>query len=229
MPSAARGGESGSDAGDPGTPLAFADVPLAAFAGLMRDYGLLCESYFEAVRSAGSQRIEAVDMARRSLHDEGAARLEEALAPALATDRETSRRLFSLLYALRSPAPGPAGAGAGVRPAGEEGSGGTAGEGAGAQAGLPVRLRAVLFVCNQNAIRSPMAADLARTALGPSVAVLSAAAGTAREEVDGFVVAVMAEEGRTLAHWRPPRARRGGAAAARPRGGAGGRRPLGPR
>ena len=92
-----------------------------------------------------------------------------------------------------------------------------------------MRLRAVLFVCNQNAIRSPMAADLARTALGPSVAVLSAAAGTAREEVDGFVVAVMAEEGRTLAHWRPH-----GLGEVEPqlrgtRGGAGGRRPLGPR
>lgn len=62
---------------------------------------------------------------------------------------------------------------------------------------------AVLFVCDRNAIRSPVASALARLALPEQTIVLSAAASTAAEEVDGFAVAVMAERGYDLAPARP--------------------------
>ncbi|MGR4000273.1 MAG: UPF0262 family protein [Alphaproteobacteria bacterium] len=168
--------------------LASASLAFALLRGTMRDYSLLCESYFEAVRTSSAQRIEAIDMARRSLHDEGGEMIREALGDIFTLDRETGRLFFSLLYALRPRAL----------------SGELAGERA-AESGesLSSRLVAVAFVCNSNAIRSPMAADLARATLGHGVAIFSAAAGVARAEVDGFVVRVMMESGHSLAHWRP--------------------------
>ncbi len=63
--------------------------------------------------------------------------------------------------------------------------------------------RVVVFICNSNAIRSPIAAGLARDILPDDVRVLSAAAGDAREEPDGFVIRVMSERGHDVTNWKP--------------------------
>lgn len=67
---------------------------------IMRDYFLICESYYEAIRSAPPSRIQAIDMGRRGLHDEGSRTLQERLAGKLTLDLDTARRLFTLICAL---------------------------------------------------------------------------------------------------------------------------------
>jgi uncharacterized protein (UPF0262 family) len=67
---------------------------------IMRDYFLICESYYEAIRSAPPSRIQAIDMGRRGLHDEGSRTLQERLTGKLALDLDTARRLFTLICAL---------------------------------------------------------------------------------------------------------------------------------
>ena len=63
--------------------------------------------------------------------------------------------------------------------------------------------RVVVFICNSNAIRSPIAAALAQEILPADVRVLSAAAGDARDEPDGFVIRVMSERGHDVTNWKP--------------------------
>jgi len=75
-------------------------LPLAPFRGIVKDYFLVCESYYEAVRSKSLDRIEAIDVGRRSLHDEGSTLLAERLAGKIAIDHATGRRLFTLLCVL---------------------------------------------------------------------------------------------------------------------------------
>ena len=67
---------------------------------IMRDYFLICESYYEAIRTAPPSRIQAIDMGRRGLHDEGSRTLQERLAGKIALDIDTARRLFTLICAL---------------------------------------------------------------------------------------------------------------------------------
>lgn len=67
---------------------------------VMRDYFLICDSYYSAIRSASTAQIEAIDMGRRGLHDEGAALLRQRLEGKLELDSETARRLFTLICAL---------------------------------------------------------------------------------------------------------------------------------
>ena len=61
---------------------------------------MLCESYYAAVRNATSSQIEALDMGRRGLHNEGAALLKERLHGKVTVDEDTARRLFTLICAL---------------------------------------------------------------------------------------------------------------------------------
>jgi uncharacterized protein (UPF0262 family) len=75
-------------------------VPLAPFRGIVKDYFLICESYFNAIRTATPSRIEAIDMGRRALHNEGSELLRERLAERVAVDLNTARRLFTLLCVL---------------------------------------------------------------------------------------------------------------------------------
>jgi len=75
-------------------------LPLQPFRGIIRDYFLICENYYAAIRTATPSRIEAIDMGRRSLHDEGAALLRERLAEKIAVDQDTARRLFTLICVL---------------------------------------------------------------------------------------------------------------------------------
>jgi uncharacterized protein (UPF0262 family) len=66
----------------------------------IRDYFAICESYFKAVRSPSPRGIEAIDMARRGLHNEAAETLIECLADKVSMDFDTARRLFTLICVL---------------------------------------------------------------------------------------------------------------------------------
>ena len=82
-------------------PLKSIMLSLSSFRRLIKDYFLLCESYFEAIRTAPPSRIEAIDMGRRGLHDEGAQLVIDRLAGKIRVDFETARRLFTLICALQ--------------------------------------------------------------------------------------------------------------------------------
>jgi uncharacterized protein (UPF0262 family) len=75
-------------------------LALAPFRRIVKDYYLVCESYYETIRGHGLARAEAIDVGRRSLHDEGAALLIERLADKVAIDHPTARRLFTLICVL---------------------------------------------------------------------------------------------------------------------------------
>lgn len=75
-------------------------LSLTPFLKLLKDYFLICESYYTAIRSASPSQIEAIDMGRRGLHDEGAQLLSERLDGKIALDHDTARRLFTLIAAL---------------------------------------------------------------------------------------------------------------------------------
>ena len=75
-------------------------LPLAPFRGIVKDYFMVCESYYAAAKKAGLAQIEALDAGRRSLHDEGSALLRERLADRVAIDHDTARRLFTLICVL---------------------------------------------------------------------------------------------------------------------------------
>jgi uncharacterized protein (UPF0262 family) len=75
-------------------------LSMRPFRRLIKDYFMICESYFQAIRCATPSRIEAIDMGRRGLHDEGAEKLAGALEGKIRLDRETARRLFTLVCVL---------------------------------------------------------------------------------------------------------------------------------
>ena len=75
-------------------------LSLSPLRGVIKDYFMLCESYYSAVRNATSSQIEALDMGRRGLHNEGAALLKERLNGKISVDEDTARRLFTLICAL---------------------------------------------------------------------------------------------------------------------------------
>ncbi|WP_310620939.1 UPF0262 family protein [Flexibacterium corallicola] len=71
------------------------------FRRIIKDYFMICDSYFEAIRTASPTQIEAIDMGRRGVHDEGARTLEERLKGKIHVDHQTARRLFTLICSLR--------------------------------------------------------------------------------------------------------------------------------
>jgi uncharacterized protein (UPF0262 family) len=75
-------------------------LSMRPFRRLIKDYFMICESYFQAIRSATPSRIEAIDMGRRGLHNEGAEKLAGALEGKIRLDSETARRLFTLVCVL---------------------------------------------------------------------------------------------------------------------------------
>ena len=75
-------------------------LPLAPFRGIVRDYFMVCESYYQAIRRSSPAQIEAIDVGRRSLHDEGSTLLIERLADKVVIDHDTARRLFTLICVL---------------------------------------------------------------------------------------------------------------------------------
>lgn len=87
-------------AGDDGTHIADFPLALSAFRKIVRDYFTVCESYYDAIKSASPSKIEAIDMGRRGLHDEGAEILKVKLAEFVDVDNSTARRLFTLICVL---------------------------------------------------------------------------------------------------------------------------------
>jgi uncharacterized protein (UPF0262 family) len=75
-------------------------LSLTPFRKVVKDYFLICESYYSAIKKLGPSQIEALDMGRRGLHDEGSELLRERLAGKIEVDHDTARRLFTLICAL---------------------------------------------------------------------------------------------------------------------------------
>ncbi len=76
------------------------NLPLGSFKKIIKDYFLVCDSYYEAIRSAPPSKIQAIDVSRRGLHDEGSRLLAERLDGKIDVDFDTARRLFTLVCAL---------------------------------------------------------------------------------------------------------------------------------
>jgi uncharacterized protein (UPF0262 family) len=75
-------------------------LSLSPFRKIIKDYFLICESYYEAIRTSTPSRIEAIDMGRRGLHNEGSQTLMDRLDNKIRLDFDTSRRLFTLVCVL---------------------------------------------------------------------------------------------------------------------------------
>ncbi|MEO0819200.1 MAG: UPF0262 family protein [Pseudomonadota bacterium] len=84
-----------------GTPAGELRLSLTPLRGLIKDYFAICEAYFDAVKRLPPSRIEAIDMGRRGIHDEGARMLVERLEGKVETDHDTARRLFTVVCALQ--------------------------------------------------------------------------------------------------------------------------------
>ncbi|MEX0645914.1 MAG: UPF0262 family protein [Parvularculaceae bacterium] len=72
-------------------------LSLTPFRRIIKDYFMLCESYYDAIRNAAPAQIETIDMARRSMHNEGSDILIERLKDKIVIDQNTARRLFTLI------------------------------------------------------------------------------------------------------------------------------------
>jgi uncharacterized protein (UPF0262 family) len=83
-----------------GSPVRMFVLSLSPLRRVIRDYFMICESYYDAIRNATPTQIEAIDMGRRGLHNEGSELLEERLKGKVTIDFDTSRRLFTLICAL---------------------------------------------------------------------------------------------------------------------------------
>ena len=85
--------ESGEDAAE-------FHLSLSPFRQVVKDYWQICESYFDAVKNMPPSKIEAIDMARRGIHNEGARILQDRLEGKAEVDIDTARRLFTLICVL---------------------------------------------------------------------------------------------------------------------------------
>lgn len=83
-------------------PISEIAVSLGHFRRLIRDYFVVCESYFEAVKTASPSKIEAIDMGRRAVHNEAAEKLVETIGDRVEIDLDTARRLFTLICVLHA-------------------------------------------------------------------------------------------------------------------------------
>src|SRR5262245_28829038 len=75
-------------------------LSLTPFRRIVKDYFLICESYYDAIRSSTPSHIEAIDMGRRGLHNEGSQTLMDRLSGKIEVDFDTARRLFTLVCVL---------------------------------------------------------------------------------------------------------------------------------
>ena len=76
-------------------------LSLSPLRKIIKDYFLICENYYDAIKREAPSRIETIDMARRGLHDEGAQVLKDRLKEKIEIDFDTARRLFTLIGVLR--------------------------------------------------------------------------------------------------------------------------------
>jgi uncharacterized protein (UPF0262 family) len=82
------------------SPLIAIGLALGPFRRLVKDYQMLVDSHIKAVEDGREARIQAIDMGRRGLHDEGAVLMTERLAGKIDIDFDTARRLFTLVCVL---------------------------------------------------------------------------------------------------------------------------------
>ncbi len=75
-------------------------LSLTPFRKIVKDYYMICESYYEAIKSSSPSQIEAIDMGRRGLHNEGSQTLKDRLDGKIEIDFDTARRLFTLVCVL---------------------------------------------------------------------------------------------------------------------------------
>jgi uncharacterized protein (UPF0262 family) len=85
---------------DDQTELVRIPLPVISFRRIIKDYFHVCETYFEAIKTASPSKIEAIDMGRRGLHNDGSELLQERLKEKADTDFDTARRLFTLMCVL---------------------------------------------------------------------------------------------------------------------------------
>ncbi|MEM1275625.1 MAG: UPF0262 family protein [Pseudomonadota bacterium] len=90
-----------SVANETGDQVADLHLSLSPLRATIKDYFQICESYFDAVKRLPPSKIEAIDMGRRGIHDEGARILTERLEGKFVTDHDTARRLFTVICALQ--------------------------------------------------------------------------------------------------------------------------------
>ncbi len=83
-----------------GTAIVTHILSLTPFRRIVKDYFMICESYYEAIRSSTPSQIEAIDMGRRGLHNEGSQTLMDRLSGKIEVDFDTARRLFTLVCVL---------------------------------------------------------------------------------------------------------------------------------
>ena len=83
-----------------GTPVVAHLFSLSPLRRIVKDYYLICDSYYQAIRTATPDKIEAIDMGRRGIHDEGSRILMERLKDKVTVDMDTARRLFTLICVL---------------------------------------------------------------------------------------------------------------------------------
>ncbi|MFN4271993.1 MAG: UPF0262 family protein [Aliihoeflea sp.] len=83
-----------------GSPVVTHILSLTPFRRVVKDYFMICESYYDAIRSSSPSQIEAIDMGRRGLHNEGSQTLMDRLAGKIEVDFDTARRLFTLVCVL---------------------------------------------------------------------------------------------------------------------------------
>ncbi len=87
-------------AGHDGEPCTMIGLALSSFRRIVKDYFMICESYYQAIRNATPNQIETIDMARRGLHNEGSELLKSRLNGKVEVDFNTARRLFTLVCVL---------------------------------------------------------------------------------------------------------------------------------
>jgi len=85
---------------DSGETVATHMLSLTPFKRVVKDYYMICESYYEAIRASSPSQIEAIDMGRRGLHNEGSQTLMDRLSGKIDIDFDTARRLFTLVCVL---------------------------------------------------------------------------------------------------------------------------------
>ena len=83
-----------------GEPVVTHMLSLTPFRRIVKDYFLICESYYDAIRTSTPSQIEAIDMGRRGLHNEGSQTLMDRLSGKIEVDFDTARRLFTLVCVL---------------------------------------------------------------------------------------------------------------------------------
>ncbi len=76
-------------------------LAFSTFRRIIKDYAQVCDTYYAAIKTAPLSRIEAIDMGRRAMHDEGSQLLQARLKGKIEVDSETARRLFTLLCAMQ--------------------------------------------------------------------------------------------------------------------------------